>query len=609
MYYVFDTETYLIAPGRLAPKLVCVSDCEGVTPSLHLAEAGADRVEAKLKDPETTLVGHNVAYDFGVLVQYRPSLMPLVWKAYDEGRILDTMIWDKLICIREGHTKFHPQVGGKPKFSLAALVERYLGQSMSGKESEDAWRYRYHELDGVALDQWPAAARLYALKDAELTYSVLRRLLNDKPADLEAQCRSAWSLHLVSAYGLRTDPVAVGKLKADLHETVSSAMSRLINAGIYRQNGTKDVSRVRAMVSDAYRARGDEPPVTAKGAVSTSRAALEESGDDDLILLASIGAEQKLLSTYVDVLEAGTRRPLNPQYHLVDSGRTSCSRPNIQNQPRRGGVRECFVPREGYIYVGCDYHVAELCGLAQVLVNRYGLESCEMAKALIAGRELHIETAAGILDISYDECLRRYKAGDKDAKKARQLAKALNFGAPGGLGAEKFCDFARASYGLEISVERSRELKDLWLDRYPEMRLYFADIGEMGRFGPFEIEQVHSGRVRGGLGFCDGCNTFFQGIVADGARIALHEVVRATLTAGDALDGSHVVAFVHDELILESPTERAPEAAKRLSELMVAGMTEVIADVPIRAEAHLMERWYKDAEPVLVEGKLIPWRP
>jgi len=43
---------------------------------------------------------------------------------------------------------------------------------------------------------------------------------------------------------------------------------------------------------------------------------------------------------------------------------------------------------------------------------------------------------------------------------------------------------------------------------------------------------------------------------------------------------------------------------------MVAGMKKVIPDVLINVEGALMDRWYKDAEPVFGEdGRLLVWQP
>jgi DNA polymerase I-like protein with 3'-5' exonuclease and polymerase domains len=67
--------------------------------------------------------------------------------------------------------------------------------------------------------------------------------------------------------------------------------------------------------------------------------------------------------------------------------------------------------------------------------------------------------------------------------------------------------------------------------------------------------------------------------------------------------------FAHDELILEMPEEKAHEAALRQVEVMVASMKEYVPDVRVSAEPALMRRWYKDAAPVYVDGRLVPWEP
>jgi DNA polymerase I-like protein with 3'-5' exonuclease and polymerase domains len=142
------------------------------------------------------------------------------------------------------------------------------------------------------------------------------------------------------------------------------------------------------------------------------------------------------------------------------------------------------------------------------------------------------------------------------------------------------------------------------------MRQYFSKISdECGFEGSFSAVQVRSGRVRGGVGYCDGANTYFQGLIADGARAATYQAVKAQYTRGDPLEGCRAVAFVHDELILEAPADRAPAAAARLSEIMVSAMRAYLPDLDVRATPHLMRRWYKDAEPVFSDGVLVPWDP
>jgi DNA polymerase-1 len=112
----------------------------------------------------------------------------------------------------------------------------------------------------------------------------------------------------------------------------------------------------------------------------------------------------------------------------VASGRTSWSDPNLQNPPRAGGVRECFVPRPGFVFVAVDYDTLELRALAQVCLDLFGWS--KMADRLNAGEDLHAALGARFLGIDYDAFMKLREAGDEDAKKARQNAKGFNFGRP-----------------------------------------------------------------------------------------------------------------------------------------------------------------------------------
>jgi hypothetical protein len=609
MHLAFDTETWLIAPGRLAPKMVCVSWFDGTNGGLLDREDGLEFMRNILLDPDITIVGQNVAFDMGVLGQNDPTLMPLIWDAYDAGRVRDTMIYEMMWMIECGWNRIDPMTGRPPDYSLAGLVKKHLLENVEGKAGEEAWRFRYRELDGVPIDKWPKEASSYAYEDARYTWRVWEKQHGKDIPNLNFQTMTAWSLHLMSAWGLRTDPKAVDVLEKSLAASVFDAIAKLKANGVYRAEGTKDLSVVRELVRGAY---GGNPPLTAKGSVSTSAQVLEESDNPILQCLAGISGDQKLLNTFIPILKRGTEYPVNPRFNvLVASGRTSCRNPNLQNQPRKGGVRECYVPREGWVYVACDYHIAELCSLAQVLLDKFGYS--KMAEALQEGRELHLETAAGILGITYSEAVSRHSVGDEEVKEARQLAKALNFGLPGGLGAASFKNYAKASFGVDVTEDEARELKEKWLNRYPEMSLYFREIADRcaDGGGSFVAEASRTLFRRGGVGFCDGANFQFQHLTSAGAKAALYAVVRECYhVENSSLFGSRAVAFIHDEILLESPEEKAHSAAKRLSEIMVERMKTFLPDIPVSADAHLMDRWYKNAGPVFDEnGELTVWRP
>ena len=71
----FDTETHLIEPGKLAPPLVCVQwrAPAGVPAMLHRDDPRTRKLFELWWEFHDTLVGHNVAFDMGVLGAQWPA--------------------------------------------------------------------------------------------------------------------------------------------------------------------------------------------------------------------------------------------------------------------------------------------------------------------------------------------------------------------------------------------------------------------------------------------------------------------------------------------------------------------------------------------------------
>lgn len=617
----FDTETHLIKPGMNAPKLACLSWCAAIGAGLLGPADGVAWAREQLSDPEVVLVGANTPYDLGVLCAEDPSLVPLVFRAYDDDRVWCVQTAQKLVDVANGELDFRRRPGMPPtksSVSLAELSRWWLGEHL---EKVDTWRLRYALLDGVAISRWPEEARAYAKGDASTTFRVdaAQQAWCAEAFESEAgkrdgalpdgppQMRAAWALHLMATWGVRTDGAAVRDLRARLEAEVASGTKELVAAGLMRADGSRDMSAVKARVVAAY--GGEAPKETKGGAVSTDKEVLSESGDEALELLGHVVHAQKLLGTYVPALERGVDVPITSRPNvLVASGRTSWGDPNLQNPPREDGVRECVVPRPGNVLVACDYDTLELRCFAQACLDL--VHSSRMAEALREGRDLHLSVAAQLLGTTYEDAVAR--RNEKEVADARQLSKCLNFGAPGGMGAEKFVSYVKANgKGVRIDLARARELIWEWKGAWPEVAAFFDLVSDqVGQDRRGVVVQLRSGRVRGGCGFCDGANTYFQGLAADGAKRALWAVARECYAdPSSALHGSRPIMFLHDELILESPEHRASAAAERLRELMIREMSALVTDVPIEASPAITRRWLKGAKPVRVDGQLVAARP
>jgi len=619
-----DCETELIAPGRVAPRVACVSMVEGGgAPELLTAAEAVARVHVWAARPDAGwLVGHNIAFDLACLCREVPTLAACVWSLYDAGQVWDTGIAERLRALALGWEK-HPGVG-RPivsgGVSLASLALALVGVDIgASKSAPDSVRYQYGRLVGVPFSEWSEEARRYALDDARVTalvwaaqYDGLAAAVRERGVEIDErattrsegavvlrswasfslQCAADWALFHLRAWGLRTSPESVEEWRVALERRKRDLSALPRAAGLIREDGSKNARGIAAAVELCYGAA--ECPRTEKGAPSTAGEVLAGSGDATLRALADLAEVDKLLGTYGPVLEGAARGVLNPRWNvLVRSGRASCLEPNLQQLPREGGVRECFRARPGCVYVGADYATAELVALAQVCLDM-GLRS-RMAEAINSGRDLHLALAADLAKCSYEEAVTRRKAGDAEIKRLRSLAKVPNFGLPGGLGVEGLVGYAQSSYGVTLSPAEAVALRDAWFGAWPEMRAYFSQV--MRAVDRGFVVQHRTRRRRGAVGFTDGANTYFQGLVADGAKTALVDVVRAAwLDSTSPLYGARPVAFIHDEILCEVEEARAPAAADELARRMVAAMRPFTPDVTMSADPWCARVWRKGIE-------------
>ena len=688
MFVAFDTETELIRPGVLAPRLVCLSMATAPT-AVEVPRLGDPGVEyhhtapqevrlLRWDDPEVarffasalehgvTLVGANTAYDLAVVCAAYPALVPTVFSLYDAGLVRDVQVDQKLLDLAVGelHGYHTPETDEfvSHRYSLAALAERLLDRTVD--KSGDTWRLRYGELRDVPLADWPAEAVRYAVDDARATADVfaVQSLWAPLLRDPEAQARAAFALHLASCWGVHTDAGAIDALERELEQTLERISAGLVEAGLVRPDGSRDTKAAKARMMADCRARGVAPKLTAGAqALGAERARLagetpapwagpgepgsphnylsdaeveagaclddeacRESHDPLLVDYAERVSTLGLLTQHVPALRRGSKGvPLQPRYDsLVGTGRTSCKGPDlknaepmqygyqIQNPRRQYGVREAFRALPGRVILDVDYDQGELRAVAEVCYRWFGYS--RLGDALNAGEDVHLRLGAKIAGIPYEEARQNRKR--KDVSAARQLAKAPNFGFPGGMGPWGMVRFAAASYGIKLTLHRARELRDEWLAEWSEFRDYFAHIRAIldagdGKTGT--VEHLVSRRLRAGCPYTVACNSHFQGLLADWSKAAMYEVTRECLTDRNSpLYGARPWGFIHDQLLVDCPAEVGHEAAYRLRDVMVEVANRYLEHVPMRAEPVICSHWSKDAEALVgVDGRLVAWTP
>ncbi len=137
------------------------------------------------------------------------------------------------------------------------------------------------------------------------------------------------------------------------------------------------------------------------------------------------------------------------------------------------------------------------------------------------------------------------------------------------------------------------------LQRRASRALQRAVMSVAGSAGVFTF----SGRLRASASYSARHNTVFQGLAADGAKLALWELWRA---------GFRIVNFIHDQVLVEVPADSDLKAqAEQIRWHMIEGMKQVVPDVRVDVSFAATGRWYKAAEAVWDTSgeRLLLWQP
>lgn len=462
----FDTETALIEEAKLAPEMACLSFSDGTsTDLLHWADPAAPRCAEWLLNQHTTTA--NGPYDLAVLWAQYPELRDLIWDALVHGRVHDVQTRQKLMDIGEGkYRRVFKRFPGDEKvtklnYTLSDLHARYFGTFME----KDQWRLKYGELRPYPLDQWPQGAKDYATYDAVATSRV--HVAQDEAAaqvdhhnlwDEPYQVRAHFALHLMSCWGIATDLQQVEKVIATIDAEMPELIQRLQSVNLVRKRGKKDHVRNEKLAKEMmYAAVGDAGELTDTGYKKVKAGELnkdealragyikidqewcETSGYGALIDYYHFRQNQLLRSKLEHIRTAASYGlPVQTQFEvLMETGRTSSSENKLisnsmalQNPPRKGGMRECFVARPGYGLLAADYGQAELVSLAQVTYSAFGFS--KMRDLLNADMDIHVDFGKEVMaqdkgvKISYAQAWELHKNKDPLMKEMRQMAKCFH---------------------------------------------------------------------------------------------------------------------------------------------------------------------------------------
>jgi DNA polymerase I len=361
------------------------------------------------------------------------------------------------------------------------------------------------------------------------------------------------------------------RLEAQIHELAGET---------FNVNSTPQLRTV------LYERLGLAPGRKTKTGFSTDAATLERLRGQHPIVdtLLRYREVEKLRSTYGDsllseVAEDGRIHATFGQT-VARTGRLSSDRPNLHNIPVRTEegrrLRKAFIPAEGCRLLVADYDQIELRVIAH-LSHDPGLVT-----AFAEGRDIHRTTAARVFGVDPEAV----------TSPQRNRAKMVSYGLAYGMEA----------YGLaqRLAIEppEAQEILDAYFEAFPAVRAYMdRTVNEarargytetlFGRRRPLP-DLLSPNRNLRMAAERQAMNAGIQGLAADLFKVALVRLDAAVEEKGLA---SRVVLQVHDEVIVEVPTDEERVTGDLVPAVMAGVADAVELAVPLEVSASWGETW------------------
>ena len=519
-----------------------------------------DVVDFLFKHKQSTMIMHNAPFDLDVIAKCLPN----TGRAWTYGKVDRRQVFDTLILYKLWHLA---HIGFTPMKSSLAHCCSTLMNVVLNKDTDV--RCTFEQYKNVNIEDIPIEHLEYGAKDAvatwDLYFVIMSRIkqydTHNTLLSYDIQIKGAVALDQIYKNGFSFDLEARDIWLKDKQEQLDKEANILATWGWCRGvKGIKD--RYENIIS--LIGLHNVLPRTEDGSISSKSEDLEKYNDHPFIsAYLKFQTLEKAISFVSDICAERVHSRYNL---LVNTGRTSASKPNIQNVPRVGGIREMYIPAKGCKLVDIDYSALELATLAQVCINEVGYS--KMGDLINEGKCLHYYTASKV-----------YRKEESEiTKDERQFSKIPNFAFPTNMSPNTFIDYC-AGYNVPMTLAQATELKAAYAEAYPEISESFWRVPQ-----GTDRSVTLTGRVRSNCTYTAYLNTKFQGLAADGAKLAMYNVCRA---------GYKIVAFIHDQIVVEALTEEALDTLDKVSSIMVDSMKVVTPDVKISVEGEVRDRWGK----------------
>lgn len=581
----FDFETAggetVIQGGKGKPRIRL--DARKATPKLlsYATESASGLLQPEeyrlllplLANPEVVKIGHNLAYDLGLIRAAVGHRFPVV-------NLFDTMIAHQLLIagLYENSLKHS---------GLKAVVKEYLGEDLDKSLQTSDWSALHTpEQLSYALKDSVVLVRLYPILQEKLEESGLHRV-----AQIEFDC-IPMTVEAMQT-GLPIDIPSVQFEIGDITKRIGSLEGQIRD--IAREAGwispSKDKRRLQLNLASSQHLKALLQAVYGEETVKDSSEAtikllLAQQPDRPLAgLLRELkryDMQQRFLRAWLKNSDNGR---LYSSYQQIGTrtGRYTSSGPNAQQISKE--LRHLFKAAPGRALVECDYSNIEMRLAAEIS------REPTLLRLYHEGADLHRVTAAKVFSIPEEEVTREQ----------RQTAKVINFGALYGGGVPYLME---AIPGL--SKKDAETYLEAFKNSYPGLLAYWdrcknKSLRVVANGRKYQIARSALGRLEYVPRIDEATGKVHRkfknrmvNVPIQATGVDLFKRASGLLykefCKPEYADFNFLLSL-HDSVLLECPAEQADECGELVNRVFMEAANEIFQDAPCKADVKVGNNW------------------
>lgn len=248
------------------------------------------------------------------------------------------------------------------------------------------------------------------------------------------------------------DTFLLDKVSKETSQKINDLKTKMPKINYNASKQVADLFTKEGIIINTYTSKGAK----SVGKESITQLMLDYPNNELIMNYTELKKLEKLKSAFLEPW-AKLNGKMSPRFSLIGTktGRTSCSKPNIQQIPK-GSVRNLFIAPQGYDLVEADYSQMEL-RIAGEVAQVQGI-----LNAFKDDEDLHSVTARSLF-------------GDNFTEKQRNSAKVANFGLLYGMGSQGYQKYA-LTWGLQLTLKECTDIKLGFFNAYPELTQYYENV-------------------------------------------------------------------------------------------------------------------------------------